>query len=163
MKFKIKNIEEIADNIVISFETSFGLDKFRTNISKKYLDKLTGRPFWLLALRNFIAQKYKYFEEQEKMPKKYVKFIDKEMDMEDIEDTSTGKMKTLNEKLNESFRLEIEKQNKLVKDRFEEHHALVNKRRELERKVIGENRTIKRLEAETLKNNGKKLQSKVQL
>ena len=143
MKFKILDIKEKDNQLIIKYETKFGIKKYRTSLDKKFIHLETGKPEWLHELRSVIERKFKKFEKQHKAEPDFNNYIGKSFDCEKIEDRTPKALQNT---------LDIRKA-RMKKDMKKELDAIEKHNKEFEKLIKEEKQLKKRLKLQLDKNN----------
>ena len=88
VKFKVINIEEKNEQLVITIETKYGIRNVRTALSNKNIHIETGKPEWLHKVREYLDRKYGHLKNKKHLEPEYENYLGKTYDSDKIEDRS---------------------------------------------------------------------------
>jgi len=161
MKFKILEIEEKDGQLRIKIKSKFGEEIVGCKNDMKSLHVESGKPQWMHVVKEKLDKKYNLIIKKAFVSDEFKEFVEKEFDTTKIEDYSRKTLSKLamKEKKLTAEQLKLRKINEGLESIREEIHAV---EQETFRITKAKERTAQKL-SKTLKNNGKKLQPKVQL
>jgi len=155
MKFKVLDIKENNNQLIIEYETKFGIKRFRTSLDRKFIHLETGKPEWLHELRSHIERKYANFEKKYDAEPDFVNYIGKSFDCSKIEDRTPKALQDTLQIRKERMKKDREKEIKAVEEHNKEFERLIKEEKLIKKRLklqIDKNNKLKELEVE----NGKK-------